>query len=228
MLDYEAEADAYDATRGGEPRARAAADAVLGLIPEGAGRLLDVACGTGIVTRRLAAGRPGLRVTGADLTHAMARLAVARLPAAVFRADSRRLPVRDGSFDAVTTVWLLHLLEGPEDVRAVIDECARALRPGGVYITTLAGRPRCGRREPAVRRGGECPGGRARPGLRDTRRVCVLRAPADICGRGSRCLSACRPAGTRAVPSAKPSGAAPAAAGGGGPPPGCRRGCRSG
>ncbi|MEU5375268.1 class I SAM-dependent methyltransferase [Streptomyces sp. NPDC005968] len=137
MLDYEAEADAYDATRGGEPRAGAAAEAVLGLVPKDAGRLLDVACGTGIVTRRLAAGRPGLRVTGADLTHAMARLAVARLPGAVVRADCRRLPVRDQAFEAVTTIWLLHLLQGPEDVRAVVTECARALRPGGVYLTTV-------------------------------------------------------------------------------------------
>lgn len=137
MLDYEAEADAYDATRGGEPRAGAAAEAVLGLVPEDVGRLLDVACGTGIVTRRLAAGRPGLRVTGADLTHAMARLAVSRLPGAVVRADCRRLPVRDQAFEAVATIWLLHLLQGPEDARAVVTECARALRPGGVYITTV-------------------------------------------------------------------------------------------
>ena len=137
MLDYEKEAAEYDATRGGEPRAAAAADAVLGLLPEGAGRLLDVACGTGIVTRRLVAGRPGLRVMGADLAHAMARYAAARLPGAVARADSRRLPFRDGTFDAVTSVWLLHLVDGPEDVRAVVNECARVLRPGGVYLTTV-------------------------------------------------------------------------------------------
>lgn len=137
MLDYDQEAEAYDATRGGEPRAAAAADAVLGLIPQDAGRLLDVACGTGIVTRRLATGRPGLRVTGADLAYAMARLAAARRPGAVVLADSRRLPFHDGAFDAVASIWLLHLLDGPEDVRGVIAECARVLRPGGVYVTTV-------------------------------------------------------------------------------------------
>ncbi|MFD1662366.1 class I SAM-dependent methyltransferase [Streptomyces caeni] len=137
MLDYDKEAAAYDATRGGEPRAAAAADAVLGLIPEGARRLLDVACGTGIVTRRLAARRPGLRVTGTDLAHAMTRRAAARLPCAVVLADSRRLPFRDGTFDAVTSIWLLHLVDGPEAVRAVLAECARVLRPGGVYVTTV-------------------------------------------------------------------------------------------
>jgi SAM-dependent methyltransferase len=136
VLDYDREADTYDASRGGEARAAAAARAVLDLIPDTPGRLLDVACGTGIVTRRLAAGRPELRVTGADLAAAMARRAGARLPGAVVRADSRRLPFGTGSFHAVTSVWLLHLLD-PEDVRAVVAECARVLRPGGIYVTTV-------------------------------------------------------------------------------------------
>ncbi|WP_225826069.1 class I SAM-dependent methyltransferase [Streptomyces naphthomycinicus] len=139
MLDYDREADGYDVSRGGEARAATAAQAVLGLIPpvpHGPGRLLDVACGTGIVTRRFAAARPGLRVTGADLAPAMAHRASARLPGAVVRADSRRLPFPAGTFDAVTSVWLLHLLD-PADVRAVIAECARVLRPGGVYVTTV-------------------------------------------------------------------------------------------
>ncbi|MFF0140983.1 methyltransferase domain-containing protein [Streptomyces sp. NPDC005227] len=133
MLDYDREADRYDDTRGGEPRAAAAADAVLTLVPEGARTLLDLACGTGIVTRRLA-GRPGLRVLGADTAHGMARRAATRLPGAVVRADSRRLPFQGGSFDAVTVVWLLHLLD---DARPVVAEAARLLRPGGVLVTTV-------------------------------------------------------------------------------------------
>ncbi|MEU9974591.1 class I SAM-dependent methyltransferase [Streptomyces sp. NPDC051014] len=140
MLDYDKEAGAYDESRGGEARAAAAADAVLGLIPgppDAPGRLLDLACGTGIVTRRLAAARPALQVTGADRADGMARLATARLPGAVLLADSRRLPFPDGTFDAVTTVWLLHLLAGADEVRAVVAECARVLRPGGVYVTTV-------------------------------------------------------------------------------------------
>ncbi|MEU2054271.1 class I SAM-dependent methyltransferase [Streptomyces bungoensis] len=165
MLDYDREADAYDSSRGGEPRAEAAAAAVLGLVPDRPGRLLDVACGTGIVTRRLAAARPGLRVTGADLSPAMARRAAARLPGAVLRADCRRLPCADAVLDAVTSIWLLHLLTDPADVRAVVAECARVLRPGGVYVTTvdkaaahdvgsdidavLAPRPRCPARDAA-------------------------------------------------------------------------------
>ncbi|MFJ5773048.1 class I SAM-dependent methyltransferase [Streptomyces sp. NPDC093094] len=136
MLDYEKEADAYDISRGGEPRAAAAAEAVLGLLPPDGAELLDVACGTGIVTRRLAAARPGTRVTGVDLAVAMARMASARLPGRVLVGDSRRLPFPDASFDAVVSVWLLHLLDDA-DVRGVVAECARVLRPGGVYVTTV-------------------------------------------------------------------------------------------
>ncbi|MET8243656.1 class I SAM-dependent methyltransferase [Streptomyces sp. NPDC005202] len=137
MLDYDKEAEHYDASRGGEPRAGAAADAVLGLVPPRARSLLDAGCGTGIVTRRLAAARAGLRVTGIDRAPAMARQAAARLPGAVVLADSRRLPFPDDRFDVVTSVWLLHLAPSPEDAQATVAECARVLRPGGVYVTTV-------------------------------------------------------------------------------------------
>ncbi|MFE2507838.1 class I SAM-dependent methyltransferase [Streptomyces naganishii] len=137
MLDYDEEAERYDASRGGEPRAEAAARAVLGLLPPGTRDLLDVGCGTGIVTRRLAALRPALRVTGVDLSAGMARRAAARLPGAVVRADSRRLPFPDARFDAVSSVWLLHLAPSAGDARATVAECARVLRPGGVYVTTV-------------------------------------------------------------------------------------------
>ncbi|MBT2482835.1 class I SAM-dependent methyltransferase [Streptomyces sp. ISL-94] len=134
MLDYDAEAEAYDATRGGAPRAEAAAAAVLGLLPPHASTLLDLGCGTGIVTTRLT--RPGLRVVGADASHGMASMALRRgVPVAL--ADATRLPVRSGSLDAVSAVWLLHLLRGPGLVPAVIAEAARVLRPGGVFVTTV-------------------------------------------------------------------------------------------
>ncbi|MFI7336745.1 class I SAM-dependent methyltransferase [Streptomyces sp. NPDC050085] len=154
MLDYDQEATRYDATRGGEPRARAAADAILPLVPPTARALLDLACGTGIVTRRLA--RPGLRPFGVDLAEGMLRAAGPRLDGAVARADTRQLPFADGTFDAVTSIWLLHLLD---DAAPVVAEAARVLRPGGVYLTTvdkgaahLMGSDICALVEPYARR----------------------------------------------------------------------------
>ncbi|MFG2404642.1 class I SAM-dependent methyltransferase [Streptomyces brevispora] len=136
MLDYNDEAAVYDSTRGGVPRAEAAAAAVLGLIPPGARSLLDIGCGTGLVTERIAAGRPGLRVSGSDAAPGMARVAEQRIGAVVL-ADARRLPFRDRAVDAVTAVWLLHLLREEGDVRAVVAQAARVLRPGGVFVTTV-------------------------------------------------------------------------------------------
>jgi SAM-dependent methyltransferase len=78
-----------------------------------------------------------MRVVGADLSPGMARRAAGRLPGAVVLADGRRLPFGDGRFDAVSSVWLLHLAERAEDVRAIVAECARVLVPGGVYVTTV-------------------------------------------------------------------------------------------
>jgi 2-polyprenyl-3-methyl-5-hydroxy-6-metoxy-1,4-benzoquinol methylase len=69
MLDYDREAAHYDATRGGDARAEAAAGAIERLLTQvpvgqaaGLVRIADLACGTGIVTVRLAG--PGRHVIG--------------------------------------------------------------------------------------------------------------------------------------------------------------------
>ncbi|MFJ9695661.1 class I SAM-dependent methyltransferase [Kitasatospora sp. NPDC101183] len=131
MIDYDAEARHYDASRGGEPRARAAAEAVERLLPPQARTVLDVACGTGIVTALLR--RPGRAVLGVDRSPGMLAAAGRRMPGAVACGDATRLPLGGGSVDAVVLVWLLHLLP---DAGPVLAEARRVLRPGGVLITT--------------------------------------------------------------------------------------------
>ena len=102
--------------------------------PTGAERVLDVACGTGIVAR-LAAGRAGAgaRVIGVDLNAGM--LEVARACAAndgvapEFRvADVGALPFDDASFDVVFCQQGLQFF--PDRPRA-LDEMRRVLAPGG-------------------------------------------------------------------------------------------------
>lgn len=132
MLDYDVEAGRYDATRGGVPRAQSAARAILALVPERARTLVDVGCGTGLVTQRLE--RPDLRVFGVDASPEMVRVAAQRLGPAVVLGNCHRLPFADASLDAVSAVWLLHLLP---DAPAVVAECARVLRPGGTLVTTV-------------------------------------------------------------------------------------------
>lgn len=64
----------------------------------------------------------------------MLRTAAARLPGRAVRADARRLPLPDGSVDAVSAIWLLHLVPFAEEIVA---EAARVLRPGGVFLATV-------------------------------------------------------------------------------------------
>ncbi|MGI5454417.1 class I SAM-dependent methyltransferase [Streptomyces sp. CA-249302] len=132
MIDYDDEAREYDASRGGEARARAAADAVERLLPQGPCTLLDLACGTGIVTRRLL--RPRRTVLGVDRSPGMLLAAARRTPGGVVCGDATGLPVATDAVDAVVVIWLLHLLPDPAPVLA---EAARVLRPGGVLITTV-------------------------------------------------------------------------------------------
>ncbi|RPK63407.1 putative methyltransferase [Streptomyces sp. ADI96-02] len=132
MIDYDAEAEGYDASRGGEARAAATAEAVERLLPKGTSSLVDVACGTGIVTRRLA--RLERTVLGVDRSRGMAALASPRLPRGVVLGDATHLPIKSAEAEAVVLIWLLHLLD---DAAPVIAECARVLRAGGVLVTTV-------------------------------------------------------------------------------------------
>jgi ubiquinone/menaquinone biosynthesis C-methylase UbiE len=137
VLDYDREAAYYDATRGGDARAGAAAHAIETLLPLADGnvaRIVDAGCGTGIVTVRLL--RPGRSVVGIDCSTGMAAVAAGRLPGRVMLGNVTRLPLADTSVDAVTMVWLLHLLP-PAAAAAAVAEAGRVLSAGGLLVTTV-------------------------------------------------------------------------------------------
>lgn len=108
-----------------------------------ASRVLDVACGPGLVS--LALAPHASHVTGLDVTPAMLDQArdlqrqrgLANLSWGPGRADA--LPHPDATFDAVVTRWSFHHLLDPA---AALAEMARVCRPGGrvvvadVYTTT--------------------------------------------------------------------------------------------
>ena len=104
----------------------AAIAAVAEVAPE---RVVDVGCGTGDLTERLAreADAP---VVALDLSPRMAELAGRRgLPAVT--ADIQRLPFPDGTFDAVLANRVLYHLP---DLDAGVAELARVLRRGGRLV----------------------------------------------------------------------------------------------
>jgi SAM-dependent methyltransferase len=122
-------ADWYDATARRLPLTATATGALLRLLGPGPGRCLDLACGTGLTLPELAA--LGWRVTGVDLSGDQLRLGRRRAAgcgAALAQADAAVLPFRDGSFDAVVSLFTHTDLDDPARAAA---EAARVLRPGG-------------------------------------------------------------------------------------------------
>jgi len=90
-------------------------------------RVLDVACGTGIVARRAAAR--GAEVVGADLNGQMLAVASAAEPAIEWlEADAADLPFPDGAFDVVLCQQGLQFMPDPA---AAVAEMRRVLAPGG-------------------------------------------------------------------------------------------------
>jgi SAM-dependent methyltransferase len=91
----------------------------------GANRVLDVGGGHGALTRLL----PDLGMKGILLDISPTMVALGPRPAV--RADGRRLPVSDSSFDAVAALYTLYHYEDP---LVPISECRRVLRTGGLFV----------------------------------------------------------------------------------------------
>src|SRR2546425_5216354 len=102
-------------------------------------RVLEAACGPGIVTRRLVEGLGGRgTVMATDLNEAMFAHARKRLPGpgdAKYRtADGTSLPFESRSYDAVVCQFGLMFFP---DKAAGAQEAFRVLRPGGVYLLNV-------------------------------------------------------------------------------------------
>lgn len=93
-------------------------------------RILDVGCGTGVLTRAALAAGENIRVTGVDPVEtfiAFARAAAG--PRAEFQVGSvDALPFADGAFDAVLGLLVLQEFDDPD---RAIAEMARVARPFG-------------------------------------------------------------------------------------------------
>jgi SAM-dependent methyltransferase len=88
--------------------------------------ILDLGCGKGRFTRRLAVR--GARVVGLDISRAML-LETRGLPCV--RGSARRLPFASGTFDAVVAVETFQHIQ---DVTNTIAEVRRVLRPVGRFL----------------------------------------------------------------------------------------------
>lgn len=94
--------------------------------------ILEVGCGSGHWLKVLEDAADA--VAGADLSHAMLRIAKAAAPQAlVARATAERLPYKAAAFNRVFCVNALHHFS---DKRAFIGECRRVLADRGAFLTT--------------------------------------------------------------------------------------------
>jgi SAM-dependent methyltransferase len=105
-------------------------------LPEGDElEVLEVACGTGIVTRRLREALPAsATLVATDLNEPMVEYARGAVPdpAIVWRqADAQALPFEDSSFDVVVCQFGFMFL--PDKAQG-FREARRVLRPGGVLL----------------------------------------------------------------------------------------------
>ena len=105
--------------------------------------LLDLGCGTGILTRPLRDLLPRALIVGADPGNDMLAQAAAVSPASLdwLTCRAEQLPFAEASLDLVTVGQAAHWFDRPR----FYAECARVLRPGGtlavLYNNRLRGSP---------------------------------------------------------------------------------------
>jgi ubiquinone/menaquinone biosynthesis C-methylase UbiE len=99
-----------------------------------ASTVLDLACGSGPMSRELA--RPGRTVIGLDLSEYELALAADRGPGPWILADGLQLPIKDECIDVVTSSMGLVVVQ---PLSRVVEEVARVLRPGGVLAAIAPG-----------------------------------------------------------------------------------------
>jgi ubiquinone/menaquinone biosynthesis C-methylase UbiE len=136
-VDFGHAVDYYDETRGLSPEVQSETARLLAGELPGAGSVLEVGAGTGLVTVPLV--QAGLPVLATDLSwemlerlHEKAEAEAVRIPTAV--ADASRLPFADDSFDGLVMRHVLHLVAG---WREALDEVVRVVRPGGVFLVSI-------------------------------------------------------------------------------------------
>ncbi|MBR7834561.1 class I SAM-dependent methyltransferase [Actinospica durhamensis] len=109
----------------------------------GARRVLELGAGHG--RDALGFARAGLSVDAIDYSReALAQLVraaqaegLADAVAAVEHDARDKLPYPDGEFDAVYAHMLLCMALTTDEIRAVVDEVRRVLRPGGLFVYTV-------------------------------------------------------------------------------------------
>lgn len=119
-------------------------DVVTLLAPRSHERILDLGCGTGHLTAKIADS--GAQVVGVDRSPEMIAAARAAFPNLKFElADARKLPF-GAEFDAIFSNATLHWIHEPA---RVLESVRNALRPGGRFVAEFGGKGNVGKMQSA-------------------------------------------------------------------------------
>jgi len=101
-------------------------------------RVLEIGCGTGWICEQICLA--GNEVTGLDISEEMCKVATKRLEKSckseaftILKGSAKKLPLQDCEFDSVLVCFTLELMPIP-DIKIVLGEIQRVLRPGGRLI----------------------------------------------------------------------------------------------
>jgi ubiquinone/menaquinone biosynthesis C-methylase UbiE len=105
----------------------------------GRNRVLDIGCGTGLLTSRIRTELAPESIVGCDFSRGMLREAAERSPVLPWvRGNALRLPFRDASFDSVVSTEAFHWFP---DQDAALAEFFRVLAPKGRLLVALVNPP---------------------------------------------------------------------------------------
>lgn len=108
---------------------------IIGLIPDGAKRILDVGCGFGTMGKRIKEIRGSVEVVGLEAEEAAAEVARKNLDMLIAGdVESVKLPFKDGHFDCIVYGEILEHLKDPWKV---LKEHKRCLKKGGFCIASI-------------------------------------------------------------------------------------------
>jgi SAM-dependent methyltransferase len=122
-------------------------DLVLSHVPEwdGEGKVLDIGCGSGALTIRIAKRYPNARVVGIDrwsggwgsskrLCERNASLEEVAERVSFEGADAASLPFDDDAFDLAVSNFVFHEVRGVRDKRRLLEEALRVVKAGGWFV----------------------------------------------------------------------------------------------
>ena len=114
------------------------------VLENGAGRIIDIGCGAGALTNRIAKGYPSAEIIGVDFwgkewsyakeqCEKNAALEGVADRVRFQKGDAAKLDFADGAFDGAISNFVFHEVRSAKDKRDVVKEALRVVRKGGAF-----------------------------------------------------------------------------------------------